>query len=44
LGLSSCAGGSGFFNQPAQSYTVQVTATDTQTSATVSTNVTLVVQ
>jgi hypothetical protein len=44
LGLSGCGGGSGFFNQPAQSYTVTVIATDLKTNATVSTNVTLTVQ
>jgi hypothetical protein len=44
LGLSGCGAGSGFFNQPAQSYTVKVIATDKQTNATFSTNVTLTVQ
>jgi hypothetical protein len=44
LGLSGCGGGNGFFNQPAQSYTVKVIATDMQTGATASTNVTLSVQ
>ena len=44
LGLSGCGGGTGFFNQPAQSYTVKVTATDVKTGAAVSTNVSLTVQ
>jgi hypothetical protein len=44
LGLTGCGGGSGFFNQPAQSYNVTVIATDLQTNATVETNLTLTVQ
>ena len=44
LGLSGCGGGTGFFNQPAQSYTVKVIATDVKTGAAASTNVTLTVQ
>jgi hypothetical protein len=44
LGLSGCGSDAGFFNQPAQSYTVTVIATDLTTNATVSTNVTLTVQ
>jgi hypothetical protein len=44
LGLSGCGGGSGFFNRPAQSYTVKVIAMDMKTGAAASTNVTLIVQ
>jgi hypothetical protein len=44
LGLSGCGGGTGFFNQPPQSYTVKVIATDMKTGAAASTNVILTVQ
>jgi trimeric autotransporter adhesin len=44
LGLSGCGGGNSLLNQPAQSYTVKVIATDMKTGAAASTNVTLTVQ
>jgi hypothetical protein len=44
LGLSRCSGQSGFFSKPAQSYNVQVIATDMKTGASVSATVILIVQ
>jgi hypothetical protein len=46
VGLNGCGArdGNGFFNQPAQSYTVKVIATNMKTGAAASTNVILTVQ